>query len=64
MAKVHKYQPRTKHQNKKLHHFRDYVDQGEIKLLPINSVDQEVDYLTKLVSVDILQKLRYRVMGW
>ena len=25
MAKVHKYRPRTKHLNVKLHHFRDYV---------------------------------------
>ena len=64
MAKVHKYRPRTKHLNVKLHHFRDYVDRGEIKLSSINSADQEADYLTKPVSVDILRKLRYRVMGW
>ena len=25
MAKTHKYRPRTKHLNVKLHHFRDYV---------------------------------------
>ena len=64
MASIHKYRPRTKHLNVKLHHFRDYVDRGEIKLSPINSSDQEADYLTKPVSVDILRKLRARVMGW
>ena len=64
MASVHKYRPRTKHLNVKLHHFRDYVDRGEIKIAPINSSDQEADYLTKPVTVDILRKLRARVMGW
>lgn len=64
MAKVHKYRPRTKHLNVKLHHFRDYVDRGEIQLSPINSEDQEADYLTKPVPVHILRKLRHRVMGW
>ena len=29
MAKVHKFRPRTKHINVKLHHFRDYVERGE-----------------------------------
>ena len=49
--------------NAKLHHFRDYVDQGEIKLSPINSNDQEADYLTKPVPKETLQRLRSRVMG-
>ena len=30
MAKVHKYRTRTKHLNVKLHHFRNYVDRGDI----------------------------------
>jgi len=64
MAKVHKYRPRTKHLNVKLHHFRDYVDRGEIKLSPIGTDDQEADYLTKPVSIDTLRRLRQRVMGW
>ena len=64
MAKVHKYRPRTKHLNVKLHHFRDYVNRGEIILSPIDSEDQEADYLTKLVTKEILQRLRPRVMGW
>ena len=35
MAKFHKYRPRTKHINVKYHHFRDYVEKGEIEILPI-----------------------------
>ena len=64
IAKVHKYRPRTKHLNVKLHHFRDYVDQGDIKLYPINTNDQEADYLTKPVSIDTLHRLRKKLMGW
>jgi hypothetical protein len=40
MAKVHKYQPRTKHLNVQLHHFRDYVEQQEISIHAINTNDQ------------------------
>ena len=64
MAKVHKYRPRTKHLNVKLHHFRDYVDRGNINLYPINTNDHEADYLTKPVSIDTLHRLQKRVMEW
>ena len=30
IAKEHKYRPRTKHLNIKLHHFRQYVNNNEI----------------------------------
>ena len=63
MAKVHKYRPRTKHLNVKLHHFRDYIKQGKIILKSIKSIDQLADYLTKPVSEDILTRLRNLVMG-
>ena len=64
MAKVHKYRPRTKHLNVKLHHFRDYVNRGEIKLHAISTNDQQADYLTKPVPIEVLQRLRNKVMGW
>jgi hypothetical protein len=63
MANVHKYQPRTKHLNVKLHHFRDYVTRGEITILPIDSALQQADYLTKPVNQDTLLRLRPLVMG-
>jgi hypothetical protein len=37
IAKIHKYRPRTKHLNVKLHHFRDYVTRGEITINPIDT---------------------------
>ena len=64
IANTHKYRPRTKHLNVKLHHFRDYVTRGEIKVVPIRTDSQLADYLTKPVNADILSKLRKLVMGW
>jgi hypothetical protein len=64
MARVHKFRPRTKHINVKLHHFRDYVERGEISIHPIPSGDQLADYLTKPLEVSTFQKLRHLVMGW
>ena len=64
MAKVHKYRPRTKHLNVKLHHFRDYVARGEISIHAIDTKAQLADYLTKPTNETLLMDLRQRVMGW
>jgi hypothetical protein len=64
IATTHKYRPRTKHLNVKLHHFRDYITRKEISVHPIGTSDQLADYLTKPVNQMILEKLRYSVMGW
>ena len=64
MAKIHKYRPRTKHLNVKLHHSRKYVNDGQINIVPIESKDQQADYLTKPVRWEILSTLRRKVMGW
>ena len=64
MAKTHKYRPRTKHLNVKLHHFRDYVTRGEISIHKIDTKQQRADYLTKPVNQEILEYLRQKVMGW
>ena len=64
MAKVHKYRPRTKHMNVKFHHFRDYVERGEVTLHPIGTDNQPADMLTKPLNESILAKHRKFVMGW
>ena len=64
MARVHKYRPRTKHVNVKYHHFRDYVDKGDITISAIGTKDQPADMLTKPVNEITLQKHRKRIMGW
>ena len=64
MATNHRYRPRTKHLNIKLHHFRDYVTRGEISITKIGTTHQLADYLTKPVNLAILLPLRKSVMGW
>jgi hypothetical protein len=64
MAKVHKFRPRTKHINVKLHHFRDYVDSGEITVHQVSSKDQLADYLTKPLEKTQFERLRKMVIGW
>ena len=64
MASIHKYRPRTKHLNVKLHHFRQCVNDGYIKINDIETAGQKADYLTKPVDHSTVLKLRKRVMGW
>jgi len=64
MANIHKYRPRTKHLNVKLHHFRQYVNDGSIVIRKIDTAEQQADYLTKPLPVETLQYLRRKVMGW
>ena len=64
MAKVHKYRPRTKHLNVKLHHFRSYVESKEVTIHAIDTTEQLADYLTKPLNVQMLEYLRKKVLGW
>jgi hypothetical protein len=64
MAKTHKFRPRTKHINVKMHHFRDYVERKEISIHPIRSLDQPADFLSKPLNETLLAKHRKTVMGW
>ena len=64
MARVHKFRPRTIHLNVKLHHFRSYVERGDITIYAIPTTEQLSDYLTKPLSKAMLDPLRTQVMGW
>ena len=64
IAKVPKMHPCTKHINVKFHHFRDYVDRGEITLHAIGTADQPADMLTKPLAEPILSQHRHTIMGW
>ena len=63
MAKEYKYKPRTKFLNIKLHHFRDYVERGEIKIHKVSTHDQRADYLTKPLDGVTHNKHRNKVQG-
>ena len=64
MAKEYKFRPRTKHINNKLHHFRWYVERGDIILQKIASADQPADLLTKPLAEDSFKQHRRTIMGW
>jgi hypothetical protein len=64
IASVHKFRPRTKHLNVKLHFFRDCVIRKEITVNAIHTSQQLADCLTKPVNKDMLNTLRPQVMGW
>lgn len=64
IAKNHKFRPRTKHLNVKLHHFRGYVNRQEISIHPIGTASQDADFLTKALNEFLLKRHRFAVMGW
>jgi len=63
IARVHKFRPRTKHLNNRLHHFRSYVDNG-ITIHKIDTKEQPADMLTKPLNEELLYKFRKMMMGW
>ena len=64
MAREYKYRPRTKFLNIKLHHFRDYVERGDISIHKIGTEDQPADYMTKPLDERTFVKHRKVVQGW
>jgi Reverse transcriptase (RNA-dependent DNA polymerase) len=64
IATVHKVRPRTKFMNVQYHHFRHYVDTGEITIHPIDTNDQPADMLSKSVSIGKLIKHRMFLQRW
>ncbi len=64
IAREYKFRPRTKHINVKLHHFRDYVDRGEISICHISTNLQPADNLTKPLSEELFTTHRRNIMGW
>ena len=64
LAKDPKYRPRTKHIALKYHHFRSFVKNGEIEILPIDTKEQLADQFTKALDEQSFTYLRGKLMGW
>ena len=60
---IHKYRPRTKHINCRLHHFRTYVNDGTISIKKISTHNQIVDILTKPLPNPQFKLLRKEIIG-
>lgn len=58
LAKLPKMTPRTKHINITYHHFRSFVTNCSVTLLPISTKGQVADLLTKLLPQNQFLKLR------
>ena len=63
IATNHKWRPRTKHLNCRLHHFWSYVPHS-ISIQHIPTDKQPADILTKAVDQTTLHRHRSWVMGW
>jgi hypothetical protein len=63
-ARVAKYRPRTRHINAAWHHFRSYVVNKLISILPIDTKYQLGDVLTKQVSLEDFVRFRKTIFGW
>jgi hypothetical protein len=63
-ARVAKYRPRTRHINAAWHHFRSYVVDKLITILPIETKLQLGDVFTKQVSLEDFVRFRKLIFGW
>ena len=64
LAKEPKFRPRTKHIATKYHHFRNAVAKGQIKILPIDTKNQQADIFTKPLPKPQFEKLRKLIISW
>ena len=64
MATNDRFTPRTKHIALKYHHFRRYVKDKTIQILPINTTEQTADIFTKPLEEQLFRYLRKKLSGW
>ena len=64
LANTPKMRLQTKHITIKYHHFRTCVQNGDIKIVKVDTTEQEADFLTKPLVQQLFCYLRRKVMGW
>jgi len=64
LATKPRYRPRTKHIAIKYHHFRERVQNGLIKVLPIDTREKLADQFTKGLMAGTFEYLRFKLLGW
>jgi hypothetical protein len=64
MATSQKFTPQTNQIALKYHHFKKYVESGEILVNYIHAEMQQADILTKPIKIELFPKLCYMLMGW
>ena len=63
LARLPKLRPRTKHINIVYHHFREAVRSGEVKIFPVDTLDQIADILTKALAHNLFVRHRIKMCG-
>jgi histone deacetylase 1/2 len=64
IANVPKMRPRTKHLNIKYHFFRQFIQQGILRVEHIPGEDQMADIFTKALDYASFVKHRQSILGW
>ena len=64
LATQQKFSPRTKHIALKYHHFRQYVRDNIVEILPIDTKEQIADIFTKPLDEKSFTYLREKFLGW
>ena len=64
MSESAKFSPRTKHIALKCHHFRRFVQDGIIELIPIDTQEQTANIFTKPLDEKLFNHLRNELCGW
>ena len=64
IAKSQQFSPRTIHIAIKYHHFRHYVENAIVEILPIDTKNQTADIFTKPLTEEIFTCLRMKLCGW
>ena len=64
LANAPKIRPRTKYIAVKYRHFRSHVQNGSIKIKAIDTTQQQVDMLTKPLTLQDFVYIRKLIMGW
>ena len=64
LAKAPKMRLRTKHIAIKHYHFRSCIQKGGMIIEKVGTAEQEADFLTKPIVLQLLFYLRKKVMGW
>ena len=64
LAKAPKMRPRTKYAAIKHHHFRSCAQKREIIIEKVDTAEEETDFRTKPIVLQLFCCLRKKVMGW
>jgi hypothetical protein len=55
---------RTRHYHVRWHFFWQAVQDGAVKVIYVETTNQEADYLTKGLPIDGFTRIREKVQGW